>query len=66
MARTPSSHLPRVDDGARVARLVAAGHEGPGLFDVRRLFQDDLAPGQFVPEVGVELRRIGEAGPLAP
>ena len=32
---------------------------------VRRLFQDDLAAGQFVPEVGVELRSAGEVGPLA-
>lgn len=33
--------------------------------DVRRIFQDDLALGQFVPEVGVELRSAGEVGPLA-
>lgn len=61
----PSFHLLRVDDGAEFARLVAAGDEGPGLGDVFRLFQDDLASGQFVPEIGVERRRVCEVGPLA-
>lgn len=45
--------------------MVAVGHEGPGLLDARRLFQGDFAPGQFVPEVRVELRRVGEVGPPA-
>lgn len=62
----PTLHLLRIDHGVGIARLVAAGHEGSVLLDVRRLFQDDLAPRQFFPEVGAELRCVGEVGPLAP
>ena len=61
----PSFHLLCVYHGARVAPLVAARHEGPGLCDVRRLLQDDLASGQFVPEIGVGRYRVCEVGPLA-
>lgn len=44
--------------------MVAAGHKGPSLGKIRRLVKDDLEPGQFVPEVGVELCHVGEVGPL--
>ena len=44
------------------ARLIDACHEGLSLCGIRMLFQENFVSGQFVPETGVVLFRIGEIG----